>query len=109
MDKQEVLGRYIEVFFQTFILSLLASLVRLFFYKNETFWKTVWNFIGGILFGVMAGYLANTIEAIKDYDKVITAFAALLGKEIIESLIKYIPLFIKNALLFKFKKNDDSN
>lgn len=77
------------------IISIVASFCRLMFYKNETFIKTLFTFVGGIAFGTLVGYLVSTIPSMAGYDKIFTAVAAIGGKEIVKLLIVDFPLLVK--------------
>lgn len=84
------------------VVSIVAAAVRVMFYPSEKYWRAVANFFGGVIFGSLAGYIANGIGFHK-YVEVIAALAALTGKEIVETLRQAIPLAIKFVTSIKFK------
>lgn len=92
-----------------FIISLVASFVRLLFYKNESFVKTLITFVGGIAFGTLVGFLVGTWPAMAGYDKIFAAAAAICGKEVVKLLIVDGPALIKKLAYKKANlPNDDT-
>lgn len=90
----EELGRIIDCF----IISVIASFARVLLYKNESFKSMLVVFFGGMLFGTLVGYLIGTFPKFSPFDKLCTAFAAILGREIVNFLIVQAPAFLKSAL-----------
>lgn len=76
----------IEILLNSMILSVLASLSRLLFTKITTFIVSVKIFVGGIVFGVLAGYLANDIDSLQKWIKIIIVVFSCFGKELFEWL-----------------------
>lgn len=89
----------VEVLLNSFILALIASLIRVLFTKVSSFRDTIVTFAGGIIFGVLAGYLANDIKALDGWTKIIIVVFSLFGKE----LFDYLKGIAQDPLAF-FKK-----
>lgn len=79
-----------------FIISVLASFIRLMFNRDITFLQTMANFFGGVALGVLVGFLIRDAKWANGWNEIIIAAAALAGKEIVKKLIIIIPTFIKN-------------
>lgn len=75
-----------EILLNSFVIAVVAALVRVLFSTMKTFKDTCKIFLGGILFGVLAGYLANDIKWLDGWIKVLIAVFSLMGKEIFEAV-----------------------
>jgi len=106
-------GASIEILLNCFYLSLVAAMIRVFLFPVKGFKDTVRTFVGGIIFGLLMGYLSSTeIFYFKSYTKTVTAVSSAFGRELFDSfqaifkdpteLLRIIKGFIPN------KKNDDA-
>lgn len=107
-SKIEIIAN-IDKIVTAFIISLVASFIRLLFYKNESFVKTLITFVGGIAFGTLVGFLVSTSPILNGYDKIFAAAAAICGKEIVKLLIVDTPAFVKKLANKKAGLTDDEN
>lgn len=80
-----------------FIISVIGSFARVLLYKNDSFKSVILIFLGGILFGTLIGYLVGTFPKYASLDKLCTAFAAILAKEVMSFLIIQTPAFLKRV------------
>jgi len=64
----------------------MAALVRVFFTNITTVKDTAKTFLGGVLLGMLVGYLSNDIQAVKGYVKVIVVLGSIVGKELFDWL-----------------------
>lgn len=78
-----------------FLISVIGSFARVLLYKNDSFKSMILVFFGGVLFGTLTGYLVGTFPRFASLDKLCTAFAAILGKEVMGFLIIQAPAVLK--------------
>lgn len=97
MDKNEL---SLQLIVTSFVISVVASFIRLIFHRNDSFWQTVANFFGGIMIGVLVGFLMQG----SPWQNPATAIAALTGREICKALIDVVPTLIKSLLTKKIEK-----
>jgi hypothetical protein len=109
-----------EILLNSFVIAVVAALVRVLFTVVKSFADTFFTFLGGILFGVLAGYLANDIVWLENWIKILIAAFSLMGKEIftalkqaatdpIGSFKKFRSSGVTNITNTIVKKEDDTN
>lgn len=86
-----------------FGVATFASIVRVFYHKQERLIDNIITFSGGTILGALCGYLAQEMPATTAYSHVITAGMALVGKEVTDVLITEVPKAIKR-IITKFSK-----
>lgn len=101
-----------EALITTIIISVVASFVRLMFYRDLTFWRTVSNFFGGVALGMLIGYLLRNNTTLGIWRDILVAGIALLGKELTTGLVKIAPEIVPmfgeylRSLLHNFVNNN---
>ena len=86
-----------------FLVSGVASTIRAVFHRSPSLWDNLFTLIGGVLFGSLVGYLSSTNIYTCGYRDIITAGAALTGKEVVDVLITALPRILKSYLTKKTK------
>lgn len=107
MQKFQFLQK-LEIILNSFLISLVASFVRLIFYKTGNWLQTCLVFFGGVVFGTLVGYLLDGVTSLQPFSKILIAAAAIAGKEIIEFIIKSMPKLLKKFINKKIG-DDGSN
>lgn len=97
----------VEKLMNYFIISVVGSFIRMIFFRNEPFGKTVLTFLGGILLGTLVGYLIAPI--FPGWDKVATAVTAIIGKEFVMLMINDLPNVIRKFVNKKAGTDDINN
>lgn len=80
-----------QAIISAFLISVMVSFVRLMFYRDITFARTLSNFAGGVFLGMLLGYLLRANHDLGMWKEIIVALVSLLGKEITEGFIKIAP------------------
>lgn len=96
------------VIINSLVISIVASFVRLMLHKNGSFIQACLVFFGGTLFGTFVGYLIDGVAVLEPFSKVIVAASALTGKEVVESVITYVPLLVRKIIIKKTTVEDDT-
>lgn len=70
--------------------------------------QTCLVFFGGVILGTLVGYIIDGIAVLKGWDKVIIAATALVGKEVVELVVKDTPTTIKKFVNKKLGTDGNS-
>ena len=76
------------------LLAIAAAFVRLCFGVRGTWREAIITFFGGIVFGVLIGFLIRNVAWMQAYNSFFVAVAALAGKELFGVIVKMAPVFL---------------
>lgn len=82
----------------------LAASIRVLLYHEKSWWSKILIFSTSLLISALIGIWANDLQLSVAWRSIVVGGGALLGKEVIEALIKLTPNIIKKLIEDKINK-----
>ena len=97
----------IDLLLQILSIALVSSIVRLIYFRTDSFVDNLLTFIGGTLVGTLVGCLIIGTDY-ESYSPALTSCAALTGKEVTNLVVKTFPQFLRNFVKKNLPNDNDT-